>query len=72
MRLPRRVTQHWFRHILATRMRGDLRAAMEQGGWRDERSILGYISDVPAERSQIVAGFDDFGTIQTQSVAVKT
>src|SRR5713101_4028601 len=32
------VTQHWFCHKLATEIvsrTGDLRAAMEQGGWRD-------------------------------------
>jgi hypothetical protein len=59
-RLLRKITQHWFRHMLATRMRHDLKAAMEQGGWRDERSILGYIHDVPDERRATVAAFDDF------------
>ncbi|WP_180982428.1 tyrosine-type recombinase/integrase [Methylocella silvestris] len=58
-RLLRRLTQHWFRHLLATRMRHDLRAAMEQGGWRDERSILGYIHDVPEGRRAIVTAFED-------------
>src|SRR4029453_740290 len=40
-RLLGRITQHWFRHLLATRMRGDIRAAMDQGGWIDERSVMG-------------------------------
>jgi hypothetical protein len=64
-RLMRKLTQHWFRHLLATRMRHDLRAAMEQGGWLDERSILGYVHDVPDARRATVAAFDDFGTIVT-------
>jgi hypothetical protein len=65
-RLMRKLTQHWFRHLLATRMRHDLRAAMEQGGWLDERSILGYIHDVPDARRATVAAFDDFGTLVTR------
>ena len=64
-RLLRRVTQHWFRHMLATRMRHDIRAAMAQGGWRDERSLLGYIHDVPEARRAIIAAFDDFDTSLT-------
>lgn len=68
-RLLRKVTQHWFRHMLATRMRGDLRAAMEQGGWKDQRSLLGYTHDVPAERRAIVAGFEGFGTPLTREKA---
>ncbi len=59
-RLLRQVTQHWFRHMLASRMRYDLRSAMEQGGWRDERSILGYIADVPQVRRATVEQFQDF------------
>jgi site-specific recombinase XerD len=55
-----RVTQHWFRHLLATRlMRQDPRAAMEQGGWLDIRSVIGYAQDVPAHRRQLVADMDD-------------
>jgi hypothetical protein len=42
------VTQHWFRHLFATRMlRLDPRAAMEQAGWADIRSLMGYAQDVP-------------------------
>lgn len=51
------VTQHWLRHKLATEMMsrsGDLRAVMEQGGWRDVDSVMGYIHDVPARRRQII------------------
>jgi hypothetical protein len=55
-----RVTQHWFRHLLATRLlRQDPRAAMEQGGWLDIRSVIGYAQDVPAHRRQLVADMDD-------------
>lgn len=70
-RLLRRVTQHWFRHLLATRMRHDLRAGMEQGGWLDERSIMGYIHDVPAARRAAVAAFDDIAPEQSAIPRVK-
>jgi hypothetical protein len=35
------------------------RAAMEQGGWLDIRSVIGYAQDVPAHRRQLVADMDD-------------
>ena len=55
-----KVTQHWFRHRLATLMlRKDPRAAMEQGGWLDIRSVIGYSHDVPEYRRQLVAEMDD-------------
>jgi integrase len=58
--LIRKVTQHWFRHMLATRMvRHDPRATMEQGGWLDIRSVMGYTHDVPKHRHRLVAGMDD-------------
>jgi hypothetical protein len=61
-RLLRKVTQHWFRHLLATRMaHKDLRGTMEQGGWKDHRSVLGYVHDVPERRRAIVDGFEDWG-----------
>jgi site-specific recombinase XerD len=57
-----RVTQHWFRHLLATRLvRVDPRAAMEQGGWLDIRSVIGYAQDVPAHRRRLVADLDELG-----------
>ena len=63
--LLRRVTQHWFRHMLATRLvRKDLRAAMEQGGWLDPRSVMGYAFDVPEHRQQLVRGLDDLDTLR--------
>ena len=58
-RLIGRVTQHWFRHMLATRFRGDIKGAMEQGGWIDERSVMGYTLDAPEHRRKTVAAFDD-------------
>ncbi len=58
-----RVTQHWFRHMLATRLvREDPRAAMEQGGWLDIRSVMAYAHDVPEHRQRLVASLDDLGT----------
>lgn len=62
-KLLAKVTQHWFRHLLATRMRFDLKSAMEQGGWRDERSVLGYVIDVPEGRRAIVSAFEDFSAV---------
>lgn len=51
-----RVTQHWFRHLLATKMLqlGDMRSTMAQGGWLDPRSVMGYAHDVPEHRRGIV------------------
>jgi site-specific recombinase XerD len=58
--LVRKVTQHWFRHQLATLMlRRDPRSAMEQGGWLDIRSVIGYSHDVPEYRRQLVAEMDE-------------
>jgi hypothetical protein len=51
------VTQHWLRHLLATSMlsmTGDLRAVMDQGGWIDSTSVLGYAHDVPKHRHALV------------------
>jgi hypothetical protein len=52
-----RLTQHWLRHKFATEAgRSDLRAAMAQGGWKDVRSITGYlIADAEYQRG-IVEG----------------
>jgi hypothetical protein len=58
-RLIERITQHWFRHLLATKLRGDLRAAMDQGGWIDERSVLGYTMDVPEHRRRLIDRLDE-------------
>lgn len=52
-----KVTQHWFRHMLATDMlttAGDPKAVMEQGGWLDIRSVMGYAHDVPEHRRAVV------------------
>lgn len=55
-----KITQHWFRHRLATLlMRRDPRTAMAQGGWLDPRSVMGYSHDVPEYRRQVVAELDD-------------
>ncbi|HEY0522706.1 MAG TPA: tyrosine-type recombinase/integrase, partial [Stellaceae bacterium] len=51
------VTQHWFRHGLATTLlsRGaDLRSVMDQGGWLTAESVLGYTHDVPERRRALV------------------
>jgi integrase len=57
LELLAQLTPHWFRHRLATWLltKGDLRAGMEQGGWRDVRSIMGYSHDVPQHRRNLVA-----------------
>ncbi len=52
-RLVRLVTPHWFRHALATRLldsTGNLRLVMDQGGWLDPRSVMGYASTIDASR----------------------
>jgi hypothetical protein len=55
-----KVTQHWFRHALATKwVRRDPRATMEQGGWLDIRSVMGYAHDAPEWRHQLVEELDD-------------
>jgi site-specific recombinase XerD len=53
-----KVTPHWFRHRLATVLAHDPRAGMEQGGWLDYRSFIGYTHDVPQRRRALVAAMD--------------
>jgi site-specific recombinase XerD len=55
LKLLASITQHWLRHKFATDMgRKDLRAAMVQGGWRDPRSINGYlIADAEFQRALV-------------------
>ena len=50
-----RLTQHWFRHLLATLLgRRDPKAAMRQGGWRDPRSLSGYMmADAEYQRALV-------------------
>jgi hypothetical protein len=36
-----------------------VKLAMEQGGWLDIRSVIGYSHDVPEYRRQLVAEIDD-------------
>ncbi len=47
-------------------LRKDPRAAMEQGGWLDIRSVIGYSHDVPEYRRQLVAEADDIDTLLTR------
>lgn len=56
IKLMRQVTQHWFRHLLATTYlsKGLLRAGMDQGGWLDVKSFMGYAHDVDQVRRQAV------------------
>jgi Phage integrase family len=62
-----RVTQHWFRHLLATRLiRSDPRATMEQGGWLDIRSVMGYVQDVAEHRRRLVIDLDDLAAGQAR------
>lgn len=50
-----RITQHWLRHLFATAVgRQDPMAAKRQGGWRDMRSMSGYlIEDAEYQRHLI-------------------
>lgn len=55
--LLRRFTQHWLRHLFATDIgRQDPISAMRQGGWRDSRSLHGYmIKDAEYQRGLVEA-----------------
>ncbi len=55
LKLLAKITQHWLRHKFATEAgRSDMRAAMSQGGWRDPRSINGYlIADAEYQREMV-------------------
>jgi hypothetical protein len=67
-----KVTQHWFRHRLATLMlRKDPRAAMEQGGWLDIRSVIGYSHDAPEYRRALVTEADDIDTLLTRGKSAR-
>jgi site-specific recombinase XerD len=51
--LVERVTQHWFRHLMANRLLksgADIKTVMAQGGWLDPKSVIGYSHDVPDYR----------------------
>ncbi|WP_158599974.1 tyrosine-type recombinase/integrase [Azospirillum cavernae] len=51
------MTQHWFRHLLATNMLAkgaDIRSVMAQGGWLDASSVMIYGHDVPERRRNLV------------------
>jgi hypothetical protein len=62
-----KITQHWLRHKLATDLgRIDLRAAMRQGGWRDVRSVQGYLMDDPEYQRAAVEGRVLFDTNLTR------
>lgn len=55
IRLLGQITQHWLRHKFATDVgRRDLQAAKRQGGWRNTRSILGYLIDDAEYQREIV------------------
>jgi len=62
-----KVTQHWFRHLFATRMQHEPRAAMGQAGWLDIRSFVGYTHDVTESRRALIRSNDDLATIWTRT-----
>ncbi|MGE0155035.1 MAG: hypothetical protein AB7R90_20645 [Reyranellaceae bacterium] len=51
------VTQHWFRHFLATTLQAagwDRGTMKSQGGWTDDRSPDGYLHDIPDHRRRAI------------------
>jgi hypothetical protein len=57
LKLMRQITQHWFRHLLATTMmalRAPVRVGMDQGGWLTVESFMAYAHDVPDVRRAVV------------------
>lgn len=57
MKLMRQITQHWFRHLLATTilaMGESVRVGMDQGGWLTLESFMAYAHDVPEVRRAVV------------------
>ncbi len=68
------VTQHWFRHLVATEMlaSGDLRAAMAQGGWNTVSSVMRYAHDVPTHRRKIVGDRPGFRNPLTPNATANT
>lgn len=64
-----KVTQHWFRHRLATMLQHAPRAGMEQGGWLDIRSFTGYTHDVPEQRRALINQIDDLADSRSAAAA---
>lgn len=57
VRLMRQITQHWFRHLLATTtmaLQAPVRVGMDQGGWLTVESYMAYAHDVPDVRRAVV------------------
>ncbi len=72
--LVERVTQHWFRHMLATNMLkggADIGTVMRQGGWMDEKSVLGYDHDVADFRCKKVTELPIADTSSTRDAAAE-
>jgi len=71
-RLMHQVTQHWFRHLLATTMmalRAPVRVGMDQGGWLTVESFMAYAHDVPEVRRQIVDQLPIGNASKTEKIA---
>jgi integrase len=70
--LVKQLTPHWFRHLLATNWlaTGDTRSTMEQGGWRDARSVIRYAHDVPERRRKLVEQMASPGTFWQRTPAI--
>jgi integrase len=57
IQLMGKITQHWFRHLLATTMMAmaaPVRVGMNQGGWLEVESYMAYAHDVPEVRRTFV------------------
>lgn len=71
--LVRQVTPHWFRHAMATRLldrTGNPRLVMDQGGWLDIRSVMGYATTIEASRRDAIEAMatdKPVGTILTHA-----
>jgi hypothetical protein len=67
----RTITQHWFRHLLATTMialRAPVRVGMDQGGWLTVESLMAYAHDVPDVRHAVVDQLP-IGTMPKKEIA---
>jgi hypothetical protein len=61
-----KVTWHWFGHSWRGCCFARAAQVMEQGGWLDIRSVIGYSHDVQEYRRQMVGDMDETAVPQTR------